>query len=269
MFNWSALVLPNGQPPSALTTGLVVFLTFLYVLNNFIPINDAMSLSPQNVFNLGRLSNYPLIHLSVTHLCFNLISLIGPLNMFEARHGTVYTGVVLNLAAVLTGLLYCLFGRLLYPEVSIAGASGWCFTLFGYFSYKESVIRPRYHIGSSYAFPTVLMPLMLLFFISIIIPGASFWGHFFGLLVGYFIGAKEKLFDKITPPSWIIIKIESKLDRLINLIPSWVKYYREADMNERNDVEYTSLFTADATLPLHNAPEQQNLRSNGRVLGTA
>lgn len=266
--NWSAITSPNGQPPSALTTGLAAFLTLLFLLNKIIPIFDAMTLSPQSMFNIGRLSNYPLAHLSFFHLFFNVISLMGPLNLFESQHGTVHTGVVLNLAAVITGLLYCLFGRLAYPDASVAGASGWCFTMFGYFGLKESALHPRYHIpGSNFAFPTVLSPLVLLILISIFVPGVSFWGHFFALMVGYFIGSKEKVFRKIMPPSWIIQKIEEKAEPLIALIPSWVKFYREKDMTERDTQKYSSVFVAEDSLPLHNAPEPT--RTGGRVLGTA
>ncbi|QLQ81368.1 hypothetical protein HG537_0F01290 [Torulaspora globosa] len=266
MFRWSDLMSPNGQPPSALTTGLVVFLFALFCLNKVFSINDSMSLSPRQVFNIGRLSNYPLAHVSLLHLLFNVVSLVGPLNVFESQHGTVHTGVVLNLTAVITGLLYCVFGRLFYPDTSIAGASGWCFTLFGYFSYKESVISPRYHIpNSNFAFPTVLVPMVLLILISIFVPGVSFWGHFFALIVGYFIGAKEKVFRKIMPPSWIIEKIEEKAERLIRLIPSWVKFYREKDMTERDVAKYSSLFAPQDPLPLHNDSQP----SGGRVLGTA
>lgn len=268
MFRWSDVTRPNGQPPSALTTGLLAFLLLLFCLDKVIPIAGVMSLSPKSMFNLGKLSNYPLIHLSLMHLFFNAFSLVGPLNLFEAQHGTVHTGVVLNLTAIITGLLYCLFGKLFYPDTSIAGASGWCFTFFGYFSYKESAITPRYHIPrSNFAFPTVLIPMVLLILISIFVPGVSFWGHFFALLVGYFIGAKEKAFRKIMPPSWIIEKIEEKAEPLIRLIPSWVKFYREKDMTERDVTKYTSLFAPQDSLPLHNVPETQP--SGGRVLGSA
>ncbi|QLG70732.1 hypothetical protein HG535_0A06740 [Zygotorulaspora mrakii] len=269
MTAWSKFLPLHGKPPSALSIGLMVFLPFLFLLNKLIPINDKMSLSPKSIFNLGRLSNYPLIHLSLTHLIFNMLALFGPLNIFEAQHGTVHTGVFLNLSALLSGLMYCIVGKLIYPDVSVAGASGWCFTLFGYFSVKESTVNPRYEIrGTSYSFPTLYMPFVMLVFISLIIPGASFWGHLFGLLVGYFIGFKESLFSKLMPPSWIIIKIEAKLDRLIKLIPSWVKYYKEEDMTGRSTTEYTSIFGTNLSLPLHTT-DHQTSNSSGRVLGTA
>lgn len=269
MAGWSKILPLHGKPPSALSIGMMVFLPSLFLLNKMIPVNDAMSLSPQSIFNLGRLSNYPLIHLSLLHLIFNMMALFGPLNVFEAQHGTVHTGVVLNLSALFTGLLYCILGKLLYPDVSVAGASGWCFTFFGYFSVKEAAIKPEYQIlGTSFSFPTLYMPCIMLVLISVIMPGASFWGHFFGLVVGYFIGFKEPLFAKVMPPSWIIIKIESKLDRLISLIPSWVKYYKEADMPDRRASDYTSIFESNVSLPLHTT-SQQVPSSGGRVLGTS
>lgn len=268
MSSWKSLVKPNGKPFCALTAGLGVFLTLLFLLSQAVSLADKMDLSPDHMFNPGRLSNYPLIHLSWAHLFFNVFSLMAPLNLFESQHGTVHTGVALNLIAVFTGLLYCIVGKLLYPHTSVAGASGWFFTLLGYFSWKASVSNPRAQIlQTQYRFPTILSPLLPLILISVIFPGASFWGHLAGLVIGYLIAWKEKLFSKIIPPSWLIIKIEDKLDFLISKIPGFVKYYKESEMEDVDRSDYSWMFEPNVTLPLQNESPQHS--GGGRVLGTA
>lgn len=268
IMNWKSLFKPEGKPFSALTAGLAVFLTLLFLLSQSVSLVDKMELSPDHMFNPGHLSNYPLIHLSWAHLIFNLLSLMVPLNLFESQHGTVHTGVVLNLVAVFTGLLYCIVGKLLYPHASVVGASGWCFTLFGYFSWKASLAIPRKQfMKTQYHFPTVLSPLLILAIITAIFPDASFWGHLAGLAIGYLIAWKEKLFSKLVPPSWLIIKIEDKLDAGISRIPGFVKYYKETEMEEVDRSDFSWMFEPNVTLPLHNDSPQQS--GAGRVLGTA
>lgn len=256
-------MLPGGHAPAALTSGLMVFLTAIYLLSFAFALRDDLSLAPESLFDLqlSRLSMYPLVHLSPLHLLFNVLALWGPLNLFEETHGTVYTGVFLNMSALFTGILYCLLGKLLYPGVFVAGASGWCFTLFAFYSFKESQIRPRTRIlNTGYSIPTLYTPIILVVAIAVIIPGSSFWGHFFGLCVGYAIGYKESWFHKITPPGWIIAKIEKVLDGPIHLIPWGIMYYREKDIDRNKD--YEPLMATDTPLPLHNDHP-------GTVLGTA
>lgn len=269
MFDWKSIVKPNGKPFCALTAGLAVFLTFVFLLEQVVSLEDRMKLSPKHLFNLARLSNYPLVHLSWLHLFFNLLSLMGPLNLFESQHGTVYTGVVLNLTAIFAGLLYCIVGKLLYPDESVAGASGWFFTFVGYFSWKASLATPRTQLlQTPYHFPTALSPLILLLLITLFVPSASFWGHLSGLTIGYAIGSNEKAFGKLSPPSWLIKKLESKLDVYIQKIPPFVKYYREVEVEDTDRTDYSWLFEPHVSLPLHNDPPQQT-HGSGRVLGTA
>lgn len=269
MFDWKSIVKPNGKPFCALTAGLAIFLTFIFLLEQIFSIEGKMELSPEHIFSLPRLCNYPLVHLSSLHLIFNLISLTGPLNLFESQHGTVYTGVTLNLTAIFAGLLYCIFGKLLYPDQAVAGASGWFFTFVGYFSWKASLATPRTQfLQTPYHFPTALSPLLLLLLITILIPNASFWGHLCGLAVGYIMGSNEKAFSKLSPPSWLIKKIEDKLDVYIEKIPI-VKYYREAEVEDTDRTDYSWLFEPNVSLPLHNDPPTQQTRGSGRVLGTA
>lgn len=266
-----SIILPPGQPLSGLSTGLSIFLTLLFVINFTIyPLNDHIVLKTDSLFtfDLNRISLYPLAHLSVIHLLFNVLSLFTPLTLFERTHGTLYTGVILNLLAVFTGIIYCLVGYVFFPNVEVGGASGWCFSFFGYFAVKESRIRPSTAITSSISFPTLYVPVLLLLIIGVVAPGSSFAGHSIGLALGYFMGFKEDWVMKITPPSSILKKIENRADPLINMIPFGIKYYREAEVERSN--EYTSLYeSGESSLPLHNSEGTTGpgFQGQGRVLG--
>ncbi|CCH62104.1 hypothetical protein TBLA_0G01600 [Henningerozyma blattae CBS 6284] len=254
---------PTGEQPAVLSVGLAIFLLLLFGINQMYPINQKLSMQPESLFtfDIGRLSSYPLGHMSITHIIFNILALIPLLNIFETTHGTLYTGVLLNISAVVCGVMYCVAGRFLYPEVSVLGASGWGFTFFAYFAVKEASVRPRQRLfGTQYSFPTLIGPIVTLALIAIFVPGSSFWGHLFGMIFGYFMGWKENWVSKIAPPSWILIKIEGWLSKPIDLIPSFVTYHKEESMNR--DSDYIS-FVDDSEngLPLHN--------TEGTVLGTA
>ncbi|EDO19370.1 hypothetical protein Kpol_1002p15 [Vanderwaltozyma polyspora DSM 70294] len=253
MFNVKRIVSPNNKPPSAVTVCVLALLIVLYVVNLYVNINDNLGLRPSSLFDfeLSRLSLYPLAHLSIIHLVFNVISLFPLLNLYESTHGTVMTAVTLNITAVAAGVMYCIVGSLLYPDVGVAGSSGWFFSLLGYYSFKEASVHPRTPIFKThYTIPTQLSPLILIVVIFVLIPHSSFWGHFFGLLVGYFMGWRENWFVKLLPPSWIIVMIETKLDFLIRLIPGFVKYYKQQDV-ENND-QYISIYEGADLLPSHN-----------------
>ncbi|KAH3674820.1 hypothetical protein WICMUC_003023 [Wickerhamomyces mucosus] len=256
--------------PPALTIGLVVFLTFIYILSFFTPINEAIYLTPTALtqLDLNRISLYPLGHLSIFHLVFNLFAIVTPLSLFEKKHGTVYTGVILNLLAVATAVLYSILGLVFYPNAKVVGASAWVFSFSGFFAYKESLIKPTFQISPSYSLPTVATPLIPLVLIAILVPGSSLLGHLFGLVAGYALA--YGLLNILVPPSKVIEWIEEKVDKLISLIPSQFKYYKEIDAKfNRSQDEYVSFLQTDI-LPTTNEPESNHAGSfqgEGQVLG--
>lgn len=256
---WKSILVPKGYQPTALTTGLCIFIWLLYFVNMFYDINKIFVLSPSSLKNLelSRLSLYPLVHISFIHAFLNTMALFVPLTIFESRHGTVRTGVILNLLSVFTGVIYCIIGMKLFPSTHVSGLSGWWFSFLGYFSVKESQLKPYYTI-LTYRIPTLYFPVLLLL-LSVLVPNCSFWGHAISLFFGYLLGYKESWFNKLTPPKNVIIKLESVFDRLISLIPSELKYIREQDVD--NLQEYTSVYS-DSGLPLHN----ENFQGQGRVL---
>ncbi|ODQ68617.1 rhomboid-domain-containing protein, partial [Nadsonia fulvescens var. elongata DSM 6958] len=217
--------------PPALTSGLTVFLVAVFLIDISFPqlkLFDSWTLGSQALssFELNRLSFYPMAHLGWFHLIFNLFALVPLLARYERTHGTVYTGVVLNTVAVFPGLIYAAISWLLFPSNKVAGASGWVFTLLGYFTYKESYRVPAIFISETTSVATWLTPVMTLFVTSVIMPSSSFLGHLLGLLAGWAL-AMGRIDMMVEPPSNIIIKIESFLDKPIGLIPKHFQFYRE------------------------------------------
>lgn len=264
------LLLPAGRPPAALTTGLLIFLTVLFGISQVnSSFSDLFVLHADSLFKLdmGRLSTYPLMHMSLFHLVCNALAIVGPLNNFESTHGTVHTGVVLNLSAVIAAIIYCVASRVLDLNHSVLGASGWCFTFITYMSVQESKLYPQFQLSRiipvvSYSIPTQLTPVFLLFFTAVVFFRSSFLGHAAGMLVGYFIGYFENYFNILVPPLWIIDKIENVADPLIRLIPFNIAYYRDAEVDREE--EYRSYFPGQAPI----LPTSENSGS-GTVLGTA
>ncbi|KAL3230826.1 Rhomboid protein 2 [Nakaseomyces bracarensis] len=262
------LLMPEGRPPAALSTGLMIFLTAMFGISQInSSFKDHFVLLPSSLFefDMGKLSLYPLMHMSYLHLVFNALAIVGPLNNFEATHGTIHTGVVLNLSAVIAAIIYCVVSRFLGLEAGVVGASGWCFTFITYMSVKESRIYPKFELsriipGVPYSIPTHLSPVCLLFFTAVVFFRSSFLGHTAGMAVGYFIGYFEKYFNILVPPSWILDKIEKVVDPLINIIPFNIKYYRDAEVDREE--EYKSFFPDQP-------PILPTTGGSGTVLGTA
>ncbi|CDR44024.1 CYFA0S13e01794g1_1 [Cyberlindnera fabianii] len=231
----------EGYPP-ALSIGLPIFLTLIYIANFVVDINAHISLSPSSLFNLdlNRLSFYQVGHLGLLHLLFNIFGLLPMICRFERTHGTVYTGVMLNLFAVFAAIPYCTIGYFL-TSASVLGSSGWFFSFLAYFAYEESKVKPTIQLTPTHTFPTLFIPFVTLLVIGILMPGSSLLGHLFGLLVGY--AYSFGYMNKLVPPSWIIEKIEEKADGLIQLIPSMFIYYKEVDAKHiRQQSEYVSIF---------------------------
>lgn len=117
--------------------------------------------------------------------------------------------------------------------------------------------------------PTLATPLIPLILIAIFVPGSSFFGHLFGLTAGYALA--YGYLGKLAPPSKVIEYIESKLDGLINLIPSIFIYYREVEVKEqRTENSYVSFMgQTDTILPTSNNPAVTNpsFTGQGHVLG--
>lgn len=214
---------------AALALGLLVFLTIIFTLSFFTNILEDIALEPKALFylNLNRLLNYPLGHVSLLHLLLNIAALYGPLSRFEMTHGTVYTGIVLNVLAMATAVPFCLVGIVFFRNVKVLGASAWVFSFAAYFAHIKSKSQPVVRINLNFSIPTLYSPVLFLLLVTILIPGSSFWGHLFGLIAGYLLAFK-KLDRLVQPPTKKVVPfIESKIGFLIDLIPSQFNYLRE------------------------------------------
>ncbi|CAN6617011.1 rhomboid-type serine protease 2 [Trichomonascus vanleenenianus] len=216
---------------------------------------EGMALTPSVLsdLDLNKLSVYPLMHLGLLHLIFNMWALYPLVLRFELNNGTVRTGIVLNLLAVLPGVVYGILGFIGIARANVVGSSGWIFSFFGFFTLKEYRSGQKvWKITNNSALPTWSMPVIALVVIAIIIPGSSFLGHLLGLLAGW---AMEMGYMRalIEPSTKVVEFIETKLARAIALIPSQFKYITEV---QARDIRAQS------------GQELPTIEGSGRLLGT-
>lgn len=96
----------------------------------------------------------------------------------------------------------------------------------GYWALKEASSHPTTQLAPNVIVPTWLLPIIYLVVIAVIIPGSSFIGHLLGLVVGWLF-ALGYLDPLIEPSSKVVLWIEKKISKAIDLIPSIVTFYRE------------------------------------------
>lgn len=279
--NLDQLALPNLSTIShypALSIGLSVFTFLLLIID--LSTNQALSqkfsLHPNAPFELdfNRLSFYLLFHRSFFHWLLNMVALFTPLAIFERTHGTVYTGVTLNVLAATAGLQFCLLGKLIFPSTHVVGLSGVVFLFMSYTAYKEHEHKPVIYTfkfqGREVSIPTLYSPFILLLVCTILLPGSSFWGHLAGISSGYLLALNY--FRVLYPPLKVILFIESKLCKPISLLGGVVVYYDEENAINQRGVSYNPLLSTDAEAAgiepqVHPAPSTFN--GGGHVLGNA
>lgn len=233
----------------ALSVGLCIFTFLALLVDTYFgtAISHAVSLYPYAPahFDMNRLSMYLLFHQGLFHWLFNIIALFTPLAMFERAHGTVYTGITLNLLAVVAGLQYCILGVFLYPETHVIGLSGVVFSFMSFYAYKEHQVQPVLYTfkfqGREHSIPTLYSPIFFLFVTSILLPGSSFFGHLAGMSTGYLL-AMDYL-RILYPPSKVVLFIEKKLSTPISCLQSVVTYYTEAEAVEFRGVSYNPILS--------------------------
>lgn len=262
----------------ALTVGLSIFTFLLLVID--LCFNQALSqkfsLHPNAPFefDLNRLSFYLLFHRGFIHWLLNVIGLFTPLAIFERTHGTVFTGVTLNLLAVTAGLQFCVLGKILYPNTHVIGLSGIVFLFMSFMAYKEHHSTPVIYTfkfqGSEMSIPTLYSPFIVLIVCMVLIPGSSFWGHLAGISSGYLLALGYIKF--LYPPLKVILFIERKLKAPIHLLRSLVVYYREEDAVEQRGVGYNPILSTDAESSPNNVvstgARTNTFAGDGQVLGS-
>ncbi|ABN65024.2 Rhomboid family proteins Function unknown [Scheffersomyces stipitis CBS 6054] len=281
MSSWTNLKwLPN--PASihdypALTVGLSLFTFILLIVDvaSENALSHKFSLYPEALgeLDLNRVSFYPLFHSGLFHWFLNVLTLFQPLAIFEKTHGTVYTGITLNLLAVLTALQYCIAGYWLYPGTHAIGLSALVFSFLAWLAYKEHFVRPNIVLyrqeGSEIKLPTLFAPVAYLFISMILLPGSSFWGHLAGLFAGYFMALDYM--KVLYPPAKVILWIEKKVDPLIQCLQGVVVYYKEEDATHVRSAGYTPISTVDVESSVSVVAEASasasEFHGEGHVLG--
>ncbi|KAI9743299.1 MAG: putative rhomboid protease [Claussenomyces sp. TS43310] len=200
---------------------IIAFLWFLSVL----PIFDVQqwgSLIPEEIglATLYRTNTFPLVHAGFVHTILNIIALTPLLERFEAKHGTLTTfALFFGPLSTIPALMYTVLERgVLRSNTAVLGASIWVFMLIGMEAIQTYRSNPYFLLGTN-QIPTWTTPLILLLFVTVLVPNTSFLGHLCGLAVGYLFGLGYLKF--LAPPEWGLRWIEGKLN-LLGRVPHYV-----------------------------------------------
>lgn len=201
---------------------LVIFVFWILELQSAWNVVQWGALIPQKV-NFGtlyRLNTYPLIHLGFLHAFLNTLALVPLLERFEAEHGTLLTGAMLfgPLSSIPAGAYLFIERVILRGNSAVMGASIWVFVLIGAEGIKTFKANPYFSI-STYKIPTWTTPLVVLLFVTALVPNTSFLGHLCSIGAGYLYGLGY--LKILAPPEKILRWIEGKLN-LLGRLPHYV-----------------------------------------------
>lgn len=240
----------------ALTTGLPLFFLLIWGLDFKYDLVHALGLVPDSLFPpsldaLNRLSFFQVVHINFLHLVLNTIALLPLLREFELEHGTVRTGIILNVSSVLPGIVYCLVMKLAsFGQTGIAGSSGWFFTFLAYFSWRQYLTAPTLQLPRvPVGIPAWSPPLFVLALVTIVLPQSSFMGHLVGLGFGYLLGMGYLGFA-YEGTTHVVRWIENHIQPVIKGLSHIVVWVTEDELRPQQ------------ALPLTNMP------GPGQVLGT-
>lgn len=94
----------------------------------------------------------------------------------------------------------------------------WVFTLLAMEAVKTYKTNPYFLLGD-FKIPTYITPMVMVVFVSVLIPNTSFLGHMCGLAFGYGWGLGYLKF--LAPPEKILRWIEGKMN-LLGRLPHYV-----------------------------------------------
>lgn len=234
----------------ALTVGLAIFTFGLLVVDlvtgHFLAHKFSLYPSAPFEFDLNRLLFYLLFHQNLLHWLFNVVGLFTPMALFERAHGTIHTGITLNLLAVVAGLQFCVLGLVIYPDSNVIGLSGVVFSFLSFYAFKEHQLQPVLHTfqfqGRQHSIPTLWAPVILLVVTLFVFPASSFFGHLAGISLGYLL-AMGKI-NILYPPLKVVLWIENKASPAIALLDGLVTFVNEDDAIHGRGTAYTSIWAA-------------------------
>jgi len=172
------------------------------------------------ISTMYRTNTFPLIHAGFIHAFLNIMALTPLMERFEAEYGTL-TSLALFFGPLSTipAILYTLLERgILRANTTVIGASIWVFTLLAIEAIKTYRANPYFLLGTT-QIPTWITPLVLVLFVTFLVPNTSFLGHLCGLGVGYLFGLGYLKF--LAPPEKILRWVEGKMN-LLGRLPHYV-----------------------------------------------
>jgi len=208
-----------------LFTRAIIFVIVGLWLLSLLPVLDVQqwgSLIPKEIgiSTMYRTNTFPLVHAGFFHALMNILALTPLLERFEAEYGTLTTlALFMGPLSTIPALIYTFVERgVLRMNTTILGASIWVFTLLAMEAVKTYKTNPHFLLGDA-KIPTWITPLILVLFVSFLVPNTSFLGHFCGLLFGYGWGLGYLKF--LAPPEKILRWIEGKMN-LLGRLPHYV-----------------------------------------------
>lgn len=204
-------------PIPALSAGLALFTLFLLIWDTYkkTALSEKFRLYPSAPFelNLNCLSFYLLFHESFLHWFFAVLVLFIPMANFEKSHGTVYTGIVLNVLTVVSGLQYCIVGYFMYPVSAVVGLSGAAVFFATYMAYEglgNVPLKYTFEISDLTTrgkLPTyLLLPYLILLFYLPVATASLIWLNFASIVSGCLLVTKK--ISYLTPPQKVIVFLD-------------------------------------------------------------
>ena len=159
---------------------------------------------------LWRIVSGTMSHIQIMHLCFNLVSLWNT-RFIEMRFGSItYFKLSFCLFLISNASMICVYWLMTqyfdkYEYVKDLYVVGYSAILFGFMSFECMQFDGNMSVFGA-NIPFYLGPFVLLILISLIVPNASFIGHFSGILSGFLFGS-EVIFKNermLTVLFWIL-----------------------------------------------------------------
>lgn len=241
-------------PLNTVSIGMCLFLTLVYPFTTD-KLLENWALCPAKLiqFEMHRLTTYPLVHLSLTHLLFNCLAFYPFVSKFEEKCGSFHTCIALNTVGALTGVGYSIITYLLkfigldLFENNIAGSSGWVFSFLSV--YAITIGSERINLfsygDSEFKIKGIYLPWFYLILSAILIPSSSFIGHSVAIGIGYALGLG---WLKILLNTAWAVKLENftpfkKLVGLTDVVKfndeKICKWWYEVDVEERYGTQLT------------------------------
>ncbi|KAJ1971869.1 Tryptase beta-2 [Dimargaris cristalligena] len=227
------------------------------------PLEDFLGLMPIKFLHgqIWRIFTYPLAHVSMFHLLFNMLALLSLSRTAEKRVGTLQYAYLLTVPFTLfPGIIYVLLTHFIFHSSDYhisTGTSGWVFALLTWECVRVDSVRSffgLFNVSSKW------YPVVILLVIEIIFPASSLIGHLTCMAAGYLYAFGW--LNIVVPPLNFFGRIQNWT--FMNRIAG---HSRFVDINDAQDtgVFLPSFFTRSTASNTQNSPGA----SAGHTLGSS